>query len=466
MFLRDTGNISERTAIIDAFGKQFTYGELERLSMEYQAQIPERSLAMILCDYSIETVAFYYCQMSNHVVTMLVDKNLNKELLTRLIQTYEPQFIWCAHKVKDQLKDFAAQIVLQRDGHALVRTPFQPYRMNPKLALLLTTSGSTGSLKLVRLSYENLRCNIRAFIKTVELKESDRGITTMPMHYCFGLSVLHMHWMLGACIYITEYSVMNIKFWKFFEKSRITSLFGVPYTLNMLRQVGFLDKEYHFLRFVLQGGGKLTDQIQTEFGMRLKEKGIRFYTAYGQTEATTYISVLSYKKVIEKTGSVGEPLPGIDISVLNPNGQGEGELVCQGAVISLGYADDKKDLALDDENKERLYTGDIVSVDQEGDIFIKGRKARFVKVLGARISLDELESVLTRRFLEIPFACVGEDDRIRIYCSKEGLEESILGFCRERLSLPGKVTECRYIEKLPYLGNGKIDYQYLKEDML
>lgn len=462
MFLRDTSDILNRTAIIDAFGNQFTYGELETLSLEYKKFIPERSLVMILCDYSVETVAFYYCQMTNHVVPILVDKNLDNELLLRLIKTYEPQFIWCWHGIMSILPEQLPDIVIQREAHVLIHMSFERCNINPKLALLLTTSGSTGSSKLVRLSYKNLRSNSEAFAASIGLHKNDRGITTMPMHYCFGLSVLHMHWIYGACIYITEYSMINIKFWNFFEDSNITNFFGVPYTFDMLKQIDFLEKEYNSLRFLLLGGGKLSNELQIEFGKKLREKNIKFYIGYGQTEATTCISTLSYKKVEEKLGSIGRPLSGINISVENPNEKDEGELVCTSQSVSLGYAVDKRDLARGDDNAGCLYTGDIVYVDEEGDIFIKGRKSRFVKILGARVSLDELETILMECFTNVQFACVGKDNKIRIYYSKKGIEKDILQFCKKKISIPRKMVECYFINELPYLSNGKVNYKDLE----
>lgn len=458
MFLRDTSDILARVAIEDAFGNKLTYGELEALSKEYEMIVPKRSLVMILCDYAIETIAFYYCQMNNHVVPMLVDKKLETELLFNLINTYEPKFIWCPDERMELLSGLKAKVIMRKGEHALIRLPFELHKTFSELALLLTTSGSTGSLKLVRLSYENLRCNSKAFATTIGLNENDRGITTMPMHYCFGLSVLHMHWMLGACMYITDYSMINKKFWEFFEKSKITNLFGVPYTFEILTQINFWNMKNDSVRLMLQGGGKLSENQQATLGKKLREMNKQFYTGYGQTEATTCISILSYKKVEEKLGSIGQALPGIDISIKNPDNKGEGELVCKGKSVCLGYAVSKSDLANGDDNQGCLHTGDVVQIDEDGDIFIKGRKSRFVKVLGARISLDELETILCNHFLQTQVACVGKDNEIRIYYTQSGMEKEILKFCREMFSIPRKMIECHFIEELPYTSNGKIKY--------
>lgn len=462
MFLRDTKDISERVAIADEFGNRLTYGELEELSLDYKTIIPERSLVLMLCDYSIESVSFYYCQMTNHVVPMLVDKNLNTDLLLKIIKTYEPEFIWCSYKAENVLRELISDVVHQGKDHIAVRTVYGSCEMDPRLALLLTTSGSTGSLKFVRLSYENLRSNAQGYVKKVNLNPDDRAITTLPMHYCYGLSIPHAHWTVGACAYLTEHSVLDVKFWEMVKGDKITNFAGVSYTYDMLSQIGFLDKTYKHLRFITQGGTKLSNERQMEFGVKLQEKNIKFYICYGQTEATTYISILDYEKVSKKLGSIGTPIPGINVSIVDSDRNGEGELVCEGKSISLGYAINKSDLARGDDNSGCLHTGDYISIDKDGDIFIKGRKARFVKILGARVSLDEIETALSKHFPITEFACVGEDNNIRIYCVGENLEKEIQNFCSKELSIPKKMVGCQVIEALPYTSNGKIQYVELQ----
>ena len=140
---------------------------------------------------------------------------------------------------------------------------------------------------------------------------------------------------MGACAYITDNSLMDVAFWKFFEKSHITYFAaGVPYAYDMLKQIGFLEKEHESLRFMTQGGGKLPEEQQALFGERLQKQGVRLYVCYGQTEATACISALSYEKASKKLGSVGAPVPGMSVSCIDANEKGEGELVCEGQSIS------------------------------------------------------------------------------------------------------------------------------------
>lgn len=461
MFLRDTTVIRNREAIIDEFDHKFTYGELEALSAEYKKNIPARSLVLILCDYAIETVAFYYCQMTNHAVPILVDKKIKQEILLKIIKTYEPEFIWVPSGMENIL-GVAAKKKWEIGKHVLLTSSFGKCEMDSRLALLLTTSGTTGSIKFVRLSYDSLLHNIQSFGERVGICEDDRGITVLPMYHCFGLSFLHMQWLVGAAVYVTDCSVLDVGFWNLFSKGKITNFFGVSYTFEILKQIEFLEKDYPYLRFIVQGGAKMSNERKKEFSEKLKKKKIRLYIGYGQTEATTCISLLC-ERIKEKMASVGEPIAGITIVVENPNDAGVGELVIKGKSVSLGYAFGREDLARGDDNAGCLHTGDMVYVDTEGDIFIQGRKSRFIKILGERISLDEMETVLAEHFSGIEFACAGEDDKIVIFYTGIHKEKEILRFCCREFSIPGKLAECCSIKELPRTNTGKINYSELRK---
>lgn len=463
MFLRDTAAISSRIAIVNEEEDRYTYGELDELSSEYGAKIPTRSLVLILSDHSIETVAFYYCQMVNHVVPILIDRNLNEELLSRIIKSYEPQFIWCEWKDRDKLRGFISKKIFQRGDYAVLQTAYSNIKIHSELALLLTTSGSTGSLKMVRLSYDNLREESKGLGEALCIKEDDKGITSMPMHFSYGLSLMHTHWMVGACMCVSELSMLNIDFWKIIRKEKITNLSGVPYTYDILKQIGFLDHTYESMRFMTQGGGRLSDEQQREFGEKLQEKGVELYLLYGQTETMGAITALAHEKILKKIGSVGKAISGIDISVTNPDEQGVGELVCKGKCISMGYCLGKFDLMRGNDNAGNLNTGDEGVVDNEGDLFIKGRKSRFVKILGIRINLDELESILASYLGVARLACIGSDNDICIYHLGDCKEKEILEFCTRKISIPRSMVRCKLIEQFPYTGSGKIKYVDLCE---
>lgn len=463
MFLRETNDIEGETALVDAYENRITYGELEQMSENYLTLIPSRSLIMILCDYGIDTVSFYYCQMNNHVVPILVDNKLNQDLLNNLIRTYQPEYIWCDEEKSRELLQNSGNIVLCKGNHVLIKTGYGTCNMDIELALLLTTSGSTGSIKMVRLSYNNLISNIKDYINIVNLQMSDRGITTLPMHYCYGLSILHAHWMVGASVYITDYSLLNINFWDFFDKSQITNFAGVPYVYDILLNIGFFDKTYPSLKFLTVGGGKLSENKQEIIGNILIQKEIRFYLCYGQTEVTTYISILDSNLVVKKIGSIGKTMPGIEAMLIGANERMEGELVCKGNSVSLGYAQSRDDLMRGDSNQGFVNTGDIAYIDNNGDIYLRGRSKRFIKMLGKRISLDEVEGLLNCEYKENEFACVGIEDKLMIYHTGDLDSVEVQQFCKRKILLQSKLCIVKKIDNIPRNDAGKVLYAKLQK---
>ncbi len=456
LFLRETDTIKDRIAIEDRERNCLTYSELDALSKAYLRKIPERAVVFILCDYHIDTVAFYYCMMNNHVVPLLLDRGLDTQLMENLIQAYHPQFLW----IPKSRGIFSEHYVPAKESqeHILLAAGWPSYPLYEQLALLLTTSGSTGSQKLVRISYENLISWSNAMISLFTLRNDDKSITTLPMNYCYGLSVMLMHWMVGATVCVTDSSVLSVGFWNFLAESKATNFAGVPFTYKMLEKIHFLEKNYPSLRFITQAGGKLSEEKQMLFGRKLGSKEIEFYIAYGQTEGVSMMTYVPCRRVIEKLGSVGIPVDGVSAYV---EGESVGELIIEGGCVSLGYAEKWADLAKGDENKGILHTGDLAYMDEDGYIYLKGRKKRFIKLLGIRVSLDEVESILNNEFPECEFACTGEDDCLKIYGAGDISIDAVSNLCRKRLGIERKMLAISMMDRLPRNSSGKLIYSEL-----
>lgn len=444
-----------RNAIEDEFGNVKTYFDLEELSRTYAKIIPERSVIMIFGDYNINTVCFYYCMLVNHVVPILVDKSTDKEFILRLLELYEPQFIWGK---TEKLNEFSIdqEIVLKCEEYSCSKLNYQLYTIDSELALLLTTSGSTGSPKMVRLSYENIRYTSQALIELIDLREDDKAITVTPLYHAYGLVILHTHWLRGASVLVTDKGLFDVEFWEVFRNHHVTNLSGVPFVFDILKQIGFLKQEYPDFRFMTQAGGKLSDDNQRLFSKALHENGKKLYIFLGLTEATGVVTLLPDHMSEEKIGSIGFSVPGTDCVI-----DGNGELVIYGPGVTLGYAQRKEDLNLEDSNKGKFDTGDIASLDEDGCIFLKGRKKRFIKILGYRISLDEVESLLAGKFKDVEIACQGEDNRLNIYVRGEFDEDGIKEYCAGVLKVPKNLISTIKIEKIPRNEAGKIMYQEL-----
>lgn len=346
-------------------------------------------------------------------------------------------------------------------------TGSQNHRLHPDLGLLMTTSGSTGSPKLVRQSLKNVIVNAAAIGDYLEIGEFDRAITTLPMSYTYGLSVINSHIMTGATLLLTDLSIMQREFWTFFNKEKATSIAGVPYTYEMLKKLKFMNMMLPSLKVMTQAGGRLRPDLHKEFAEFADQTRRRFYVMYGQTEATARMSYVPYVKSVEKCGSIGVAIPGGKLSIIDESGNiiekshVAGELIYEGSNVTYGYATQLSDLAKGDENKGVLHTGDMAEMDDDGYFYIVGRKKRFLKIYGNRVGLDECESLIENHF-QVECACTGEDDLMKIYVTGKIGEAVIIDFIAEKTALNPKAFEVHEVDKIPRSGSGKKAYGELE----
>ena len=272
---------------------------------------------------------------------------------------------------------------------------------------MLSTSGTTQNPKFVRLSNSNLYNNTRSIIKYLKIKSDHNTITTMPMGYSYGLSIINTHLSSGSKIILNNKTVFDRSFWKLVDKYKITSFGGVPQLYELLKQLKFEKINLPHLKYLTQAGGKLEKKILKYFENICKEKNIKFIIMYGQTEASPRISYLEWKKFTLKFGSIGKVLSGSKFKILDKRGKyikstySVGELIFFGKNVSLGYASDLEDLYKSDINKGKLFTGDLVYKDNDNYLYIVGRKNRISKIFGLRINLDDIEKQLKKKQYEV-----------------------------------------------------------------
>jgi acyl-coenzyme A synthetase/AMP-(fatty) acid ligase len=463
-YFRNIASDEEQHAIIQHDGISLTYSELCSASDSLATLIGKRTLAFILCTNSIASVIGYVGLLRNDIVPVLVDSELDSELLQKLIKTYEPAYIWSS---ETRLQDLVGTVVHSYGGYSLLRTAYpEDVSLHPELGLLLTTSGSTGSPKLVRQSYRNIAANTNSIIEYLGIVPTDRPITTLPMSYTYGLSILNSHLVAGATILMTGQTLMQKEFWSFLKEQRATTFGGVPYTYQMLDRLRFFNMDIPSLRYLTQAGGKLSYDLSLKVATLAKKKGINFIVMYGQTEATARMSYLPASRAVDKCGSMGIPIPGGEFWLQDEEGKRNddadvvGELVYRGDNVTLGYAECKADLALGDERHGVLITGDMAKRDSDGFYYIVGRKKRFVKIFGSRVNLDETERLLLDKGYTC--ACTGIDDRMSIYTEHEGKEDEIRKLVSHLLNLNMSAFVVRYIPSIPKNESGKTLYTTLE----
>jgi acyl-coenzyme A synthetase/AMP-(fatty) acid ligase len=391
--------------------------------------------------------------------------SINRELLQNLLQTYRPAYLWLPAQRANMCEE--ASIVYRYGAYVLLQTAFTDTpALHPDLAQLLTTSGSTGSPMLVRQSYKNITSNAAAIAQYLSITGGDRPITTLPMNYSYGLSILNSHFLRGCTVLLTPKSLMDKAFWQMLKTGEATTFGGVPYVYEMLKRLNFKRMDLPSLKTLTQAGGKLDAALVREFAGLCAEKGIRFFVMYGQTEATARMSYLPPEYVESAAGSIGIAIPGGTFWLEDEHGKviteegATGELVYRGDNVALGYASCGADLAKGDENGGVLHTGDLARRDADGLYYIVGRMKRVLKLFGNRINLEEVEQMIG----DFGYSCVcaGVDDRLRIYTSEKEGHAQIKNFIVERTGIHHSGFEIVYIDSIPRNEAGKILYSALR----
>ena len=445
------------TAVVSDDGKVVSYAELKRMTDEWAEKVPSRSLVFLLVGNNLDSLMAYVACLNHGIVPLMLDAKIDVGLLQRFKDIYRPDFIW---------RPGEEGYVLEK---GLRTSDLGHPELFKDLALLLTTSGSTGSPKLVRQSYKNIRANTQSIVEYLKLNSTERPITTLPMNYTYGLSIINSHLAVGATILLTEKSIMQREFWNFFTEQGATSFGGVPYTYEMLDKLMFFRRKLPSLRTMTQAGGKILPALHQKFAEYAQREGKNFVVMYGQCEATARMSYLPPGRALDKVGSMGVVIPGGKFSLIDADGkeilepETVGELVYEGENVTLGYAECADDLAKGDERHGRLVTGDMAKRDTDGFYYIVGRKKRFLKIFGNRVNLDETERLIKGAFPSIDCACGGVDDKMKIFVAggaPNGIER-IRDFVAEKTHLNFTAFEIVPVASIPKNASGKTLYSEL-----
>lgn len=337
-----------------------------------------------------------------------------------------------------------------------VRRATSAHDLHPDLALLLSTSGTTGSPKLVRLSRDNVASNAAAIADYLRLGPDDRAITALPLHYCYGLSVLHSHLVAGASVVLTDLSVVDECFWDLFARSGATSLAGVPHTFDLLDASGFADRDLPTLRQVTQAGGRLAPEAVRHWSRTGRERGWDLVVMYGATEATARMAWLPPDLAEDHPGAIGVAVPGgrlwLDESV--DERPGVGELCYSGPNVMLGYAHAPADLARGRE-VEDLRTGDLAR-EVDGLFEVVGRRNRYGKVFGLRLDLDAVERHLAAE-VDRHARVVATDRAVHVFLRHGRHRGAARTLVTDQCGVPAHAVVVHLLAEDPLTASGKVD---------
>lgn len=350
---------------------------------------------------------------------------------------------------------------MEYDASGWRPTTAPPPALHPELRLLLSTSGSTGSPKLVRLSAANLDANATAIASYLGLREDDVALTTLPLDYCYGLSVLHSHLAAGASLVLDDRSVTEPGLWAEARAHGVTSFAGVPYTFDLLGSTGW--PELPTLRQVTQAGGRMAPERVRALAAQGAAEGWELVVMYGQTEATARMAWLPPHLATTHPQSVGVAIPGgsFRLDPVEGAGPGVGELVYAGPNVMMGYAESPADLARGAVHGE-LRTGDLARISPDGLVEIVGRRSRFAKLFGQRIDLDRVQTLLGLGGHEAGCAEAADDQQLVVAVPGEPdrlVLAEVAAAVASDTGLPPHAIRVVPVADLPRLANGKLDQQ-------
>jgi long-chain acyl-CoA synthetase len=436
--------------IDDQSGNIFSLKELSALNF---AENNKKELVFAYVDNSIESISVFWSFMRGNYCIALLSPSITEHFKNELEQLYKPSIIY--DKTRNEILKY--EVKSCKDVNYFKSKEDFDINVHPKIKILISTSGTTGSPKFVKLSEENLLSNANSICEYLPINSIDVTPLNLPVFYSYGLSVLTSNSLRGGKIVCTNDDVLKKDFWTSFQKYGYTSFAGVPFVYEMLDRIGFTKKEYPSLKYFTQAGGKLQDPLVKKYGEYAAQHQIKFYVMYGQTEATARMSYLSPNDTLNKIGSIGKPIPnGLFIIDEETN-----ELCYQGANIFGGYVQTANDL-ISYSQEEILRTGDIAKADEDGFYFITGRLKRFTKLFGNRINLDEVESLVAKQF-NAHVKCVGfNDSQLVIFTNEKEMElDTIAKFVSSELKLHISVIKHKFVGEIPLTANGKINYTEL-----
>ena len=453
-------------AIIDKEHSDLSYKQVLKESNKIKKKIKIKSLILIISENTLGSLlAYIFCIINNHVA-IIIDSKTDKKNILKVFKNYEPNYIFLSKEIKTIFNKKCLEKYSFFDQILLKNKINKKKKLNKNLSVLLSTSGSMGSIKFVKLSRNNLKINTDSIINYLKINNKDSAITNLPISYSYMISVINTHLEAGGSIIISKYSLIEKKFWKILKNSKVTSFNGVPYTYEMLIRIGIKNIKINSLKYLTQAGGKLEKNKLKEIINFCKKHNIKFFSMYGQTEASPRISYLKPEFSEKKIGSIGKGLSGNKIYIINDTGKKilepyvEGEIICEGKNVFMGYSKNYNDLNRPNEKNYKLKTGDLGFFDKDGFFFITSRISRITKIFGNRIDLGDLESLMKQKGYKV--VCLSDNKKIFIFIEKKYNKINLINTSSQITNLNISSFKLIKLKYFPRTSNNKVSYSELK----
>ena len=408
--LYDYGNA---TALVDAqTGTELSYFELAETVEQLVDKIALdlRSLVFTRLDNTIDDILVYLALLVSGHVPYIFSSKISLEDLEKLVERYQPQAILGCGGLALDTNSYTDREIF---GRRIVQRVNRATELHNQLGLLLSTSGSTGSKRLVRLSEASVAINAKQVSDALMISSKHRASTSVPLSYVYGLSVLNSHLEVGASILVDSRPTTNLEFWKAVNSYKATTISGVPWGYQMMSDLNVTEKKCPAVRYLTSSGSKMPARMLDWIAESFPSAGL--FLMYGQTEATGRISVLPPECLPAKSHSAGRAVPGGALSI-----GAEGDVIYRGPNVMMGYAEAAVDLMSGDTLSGVLATGDIGHLDEDGCLYLTGRKNRYAKIFGMRLTLDEIQSMFAAQGVEALVTSLSDNALRILYRDKDG----------------------------------------------
>lgn len=500
-FVEDSANKYPENIAIVYRNNKISYFQLHNLVLKLAFVLEKEGVkkgdrVVILLNNSINYVISYFAILKIGAIVVALNTETTSLELEQLLNDVEPigvitdkiclqyiskinnldflKFIIIEEKVKDfnNKKTYILQDILSQQDRLIEAKVILD---GNDIAQIIYTSGTTGKPKGIMLTHSNLIDNTNSIIKYLKLTNKESVMVILPFCYSYGNSLLLTHIKVGGRLVISEQFVFLNKVLELMIKEEVTGFSGVPssYAL-LLHKSNIRHLSFPKLRYITCAGGALPK----EHILKLKEilPNVEIYIMYGQTEASARLSYLEPTKLISKLGSIGKGIPGVELKVKNSVGKEVkpkeiGEIIAKGKNIMKGYWKQPKET-----NKvlkeDGLHTGDLATIDEDGYIYIVGRKSDMIKTGAYRVSPQEIEEGLIKHKDVVECGVVGVPDPILgevikafvVLADNAHLDKKeLLRFCKKNFSYYKIPTYIEFVPSLPKTKSGKIKRYELKK---
>jgi acyl-coenzyme A synthetase/AMP-(fatty) acid ligase len=392
----------------------------------------------------------------------LLNADLHPQFKQNLENEYTPAYIFDPSRMEVEGYD---SIQASEDISVFKRKHIRRYPIHGDVKLLMSTSGTTGSPKFVKISDHNLVQNALSIMEYMPITEHDVVPLNVPINFVYGFSIFTTNCIKANTIVCTNRDVLQKEFWSDLIHYGYSTLSGVPYFYELLHRFGFFKKDTPSLRYFTHTGGMLNKELANIISNYTQTYNKQFFAQYGQTEASGRMAFLPPKDFQTKGTSIGLPVKNGRFEI----DENTKELIYYGPNVSGGYANNIFDLQ-DYDHTDKLYTGDLAEKDEFGYYHIKGRIKRIIKLFGVRLNLDEVEVLLKNELGGQTFICISVQDKyLGVIHQDESLSrETITKVTKEKLGLHASSIKNYYFDHVPLTVNGKVDYpsinRYINEN--